>query len=126
MVDDLKHRSVPLALPVQLAESNFDAAGLIEVPPRAAQQAYRLDVGVLLTMLSEVRSTIQVSRIDTARRDMLTYQIAAIEAFAKLSGPHQGILLRMMRRLQPALKMARLEVAGNLVESLIQEHMNLQ
>ena len=114
IVADLQRRSVPLAPPVKLAGSNFNAASFIEVPPRAVQQAYRLDISALLTMLSEVRSAIQVSRIDAARRGMLTDQIAAIEAFAKRSGPHQGILLRMMRRLPPALKTARTRSGGEL------------
>jgi hypothetical protein len=73
-------------------------------------------------MLSEVRSLIGAARIDNAQRRALIHQIAAIEAFAKRPNPHQAMLLSMVKRLPPALKMVRLNMAGSLVESCIEQH----
>jgi len=59
------------------------------------------------------------ARIDNNRRPALVHQIAAIEAFAKRPNPYQATFLSMVKRLLPALKMVRLDLAADLVESFI-------
>jgi hypothetical protein len=71
-------------------------------------------------MLSEVRRLIGAARIDSTRRRALIHQITAIEAFAERPNPHQAMLLSMVKRLPPALKMVRLDIVGRLVESFIE------
>ena len=58
--------------------------------------------------------------IDRARRRALLREIAAIEAFLQRENPHRAMLLRMVRRLPPALKMVRLDKAARSVESVIE------
>ena len=64
---------------------------------------------------------IGAARINNTRRQALIHQITAIEAFAERPNPHQAMLLSMVKRLPPALKMVRLNMAGSLVESFIEQ-----
>ena len=70
-------------------------------------------------MLSEFRSLIGAAWIDNTRRPALLHQIAAIKAFAEPPNPYRAMLLSMVKRLLPALKMVRLDLAAGVVESFI-------
>jgi len=121
MVDDLIYRSKPLPSSSLPERSDLDPFGPAETPRKIVRQAQCIDLDKLSTMLSEVRSLIRAARIDNTRRRALIHQIAAIEAFAERPNPHQAMLLSMMKRLPPALKMVRLDMAGSLVESFIEQ-----
>jgi hypothetical protein len=120
MVDDVVYRSKPLAASPLPEAPGLDARAA-EAPRRIRRQAGTIDLDRLPSTLSEVRSSIGASVIDKARRRALLNQLEAIEAFARLPNPHQEMLLSMVRRLPPALKLARLDLAGSLVESLIEQ-----
>ena len=122
MVDDLVYRSKPLPSSNLPERPDLEAVGQVETPRKIVRRAQCIDLDKLPTMLSEVRSLIGAARIDNAQLRALIHQIAAIEAFAKRPNPHQAILLSMVRRLPPALKMVRLNTAGSLVESFIEQH----
>jgi HPt (histidine-containing phosphotransfer) domain-containing protein len=80
-----------------------------------------LDISALPKLLLEVRSAIGASHIDRMRQRALQRQITAIEALANRPNAHQGMLITMVRRLPPALKIARLEEAESLVENFIRK-----
>ena len=121
MVDDLIYRSKPLPSSSLPERPDLDPFGPAETPRKIVRQAQCIDLDKLSTMLSEVRSLIGAARIDNTRRRALIHQIAAIEAFAERPNPHQAMLLSMVKRLPPALKMVRLNMAGSLVESFIEQ-----
>jgi hypothetical protein len=79
-----------------------------------------IDLARLQTLLSEVRISLGAVRIDRAGRRALLREIAAIEAFVQRENPHRGMLLSMVRRLPPALKMVQLNKAARSVESVIE------
>jgi len=124
MVEDVIYRSRPLPSSSLPGGPDLAAVGQIETR-KIIRQAQCIDLDKLATMLSEVRSLIGAARIDNTRRQALIHQIAAIETFAKRPNPHQAILLSMVRRLPPALKMVRLNMAGSLVESFIEQHQSI-
>ena len=117
MVEDVVYRSRPL--PSSSLLGGLEAVGQVETTRKIVRQAQCVDLDKLPTMLSEVRSLIGAARIDDAQRRALIHQIAAVEAFAKRPNPHQAMLLSMVKRLLPALKMVRLDLAADLVESFI-------
>jgi hypothetical protein len=121
MVDDVMYRSRPLPSAPLPEAPELAVIGSAEAPRKALRQAQSIDLDRLPTMLSEIRNSIGASRIDDARRRALVRQIAAIEAFVERPNPHRGMLLSMVRRLPPALKMVRLDLAGSLVESFIEQ-----
>jgi hypothetical protein len=121
MVDDLIYRSKPLPSSSLPERPDLDPGGSVETPRKIVRQAQCIDLDKLPTMLSEVRSLIGAARIDNTGRSALIRQIAAIEAFAERPNPHQAMLLSMVKRLPPALKMVRLNMAGSLVESFIEQ-----
>ena len=124
MVEDVIYRSRPLPSSSLPGGPDLAAVGQIETR-KIIRQAQCIDLDKLATMLSEVRSLIGAARIDNTQRRALIHQIAAIETFAKRPNPHQAILLSMVRRLPPALKMVRLNMAGSLVESFIEQHQSI-
>jgi hypothetical protein len=93
--------------------------GPVEMPPKRPPPHQSIDLARLPTLLSEVRDSLGGRWIDRARRRALLREIAAIEAFLQRENPHRGILLQMVRRLPPALKMVRLDKAARSVESVI-------
>jgi hypothetical protein len=93
--------------------------GPVEMPPERPPPHQGIDLARLPTLLSEVRISLGDVWIDRARRRALLREIAAIEAFLERENPHRGMLLRMVRRLPPALKMVRLDKAARSVESVI-------
>jgi hypothetical protein len=93
--------------------------GPVEMPPERPPPHRRSDLARLPTLLSEVRNSLGEVRIDRARREALLREIAAIEAFLQHENPHRGMLLGMVRRLPPALKMVRLDKVARSVESAI-------
>ena len=93
--------------------------GPVEMPPKRPPPHQSIDLARLPTLLSEVRDSLGGVWIDRARRQALLREIAAIEAFLQRENPHRGMLLRMVRRLPPALKMVRLDKAARSVESVI-------
>ena len=95
------------------------AVGRVETPHRIVRQSQCIVLDELATILSEFRSLIGAPWIDNNRRPALVHQIAAIEAFAKRPNPYQATFLSMVKRLLPALKMVRLDLAADLVESFI-------
>jgi hypothetical protein len=119
MVEDVVYRSRPLPSSSLLGGPDLETVGQVETPRKIVRQAQCIDLDKLPTMLSEVRSLIGAARIDNAQRRALIHRIAA---FAKRPNPHQAILLSMVKRLPPALKMVRLNMAGRLVESFIEQH----
>ena len=122
MVEDVIYRSRPLPSSSLPEGPDLEAVGQVETPRKIVRQAQCIDLDKLPTMLLEVRSLIGVARIDNAQRRALIRQIVAIETFAKRPNPHQAMLLSMVKRLPPALKMVRLDIAGSLVESFIEQH----
>jgi hypothetical protein len=126
MVDDVMYRSTPLpSAPLPEAPELVafgPAAAPRSIPGQApGRQAQGIDLDALPTVLSEIRKSIAAAPIDAARRRALVRQIAAIEAFMERPNPHRGMLLSMVRRLPPALKLARLDMAGSFVESFIEQ-----
>ena len=121
MVEDVIYRSRPLPSSSMPGGPDLEAVGQVETPRKIVRQAQCIDLDKLPTMLSEVRSLIGAARIDNTRRRALIHQITAIEAFAERPNPHQAMLLSMVKRLPPALKMVRLNMAGSLVESFIEQ-----
>jgi hypothetical protein len=89
------------------------------MPPERPPPHQGVDLARLPTLLSEVRDSLGGRWIDGARRRALLREIAAIEAFLQRENPHRGMLLGMVRRLPPALKMVRLDKAARSVESVI-------
>ena len=94
--------------------------GPVEMPPKRPAPHQSVDLARLPTLLSEVRDSLWGVWIDRARRQALLREIAAIEAFLQRENPHRAMLLRMVRRLPPALKMVRLDKAARSVESVIE------
>ena len=94
--------------------------GPVEMPPKRPPLQQSIDLARLPTLLSEVRNSLWGVWIDRARRQALLREIAAIEAFLQRENPHRAMLLRMVRRLPPALKMVRLDKAARSVESVIE------
>jgi hypothetical protein len=95
--------------------------GPIEMPRKRSRPAQSIDLARLPTLLSEVRSCLGARVwIDRARRRALLRETAAIEAFVQRENPNLGMLLSMVRRLPPALKMVRLDKAARSVESVIE------
>jgi hypothetical protein len=90
------------------------------MPPKRPPPHQSIDLARLPTLLSEVRDSLWGVWIDRARRRALLREIAAIEAFLQRENPHRAMLLRMVRRLPPALKMVRLDKAARSVESVIE------
>jgi hypothetical protein len=120
VIDDLTYRAAPSINLGPLLNPDIYAGGLVVVGGRdAVQQSLLIDIGALLTILSEVRSSIGPLRMDTARRRALFKQIGAIEDFAQRPKPHQGILLGMVTRLAPMLKMARAVEATEMIEDFL-------
>jgi len=95
------------------------AVGRVETPHRIVRQSKRIVLDNLAAMLSEFRSLIGAAWIDNNRRPALLHQIAAIKAFAEPPNPYRAMLLSMVKRLLPALKMVRLDLTADLVESFI-------
>ena len=94
--------------------------GPVEMPPKRPPPHQSIDLARLPTLLSEVRDSLWGVWIDRARRRTLLREIAAIEAFLQRENPHRAMLLQMVRRLPPALKMVRLDKAARSVESVIE------
>ena len=94
--------------------------GPVEMLPKRPPPHQSIDLARLPTLLSEVRNSLGEVWIDRARRRALLREIAAIEAFLQRENPHRAMLLRMVRRLPPALKMVRLDKAARSVESVIE------
>jgi hypothetical protein len=90
------------------------AVDRVETPHRIVRQSQCIVLDKLPTM-----SLIGAAWIDNNRRPPLVHQIAAIEVFAKPPNPYQATLSSMVKRLLPALKMVRLDLAADLVESFI-------
>jgi hypothetical protein len=123
VIDDLTYMPMPSTMPDPLADQEINAGSLAIVGRKdAIQQAQRLDVGALLIIMSEVRSSVATLRIDPPRRGTLIHQIAAIEAFAERPMPHEGMLLGLVKRLVPMLKMARAEEATEIVAEFLKSH----
>jgi hypothetical protein len=120
VIDELTQRSVPSTNTGALLKPDINTARLVVVGGRdAVQQSPLIDVGALLTILFEIRSSIGTLRMDPARRRTLFKQIAAIEDFAQRPKPHQGTLLGLVTRLAPMLKMARAVEATEIVEDFL-------
>jgi hypothetical protein len=120
LIDDITSRPMPSSSPGPLLTPDLNAGSLDVVGGRnAVQRSLLIDVGVLLTILFEVRSSIGPSRMDTVRRRALLKQIKAIEDFAQRPKPHQGMLLGMVTRLAAMLKMARAVEATEIVEDFL-------
>ena len=120
VIDELTYSSVASTNPGPLLSPDINTARLVVVGGRdAVQQSLLIDVGALLTILFEVRSSIGPLRMDTARRRALFKQIAAIEDFAQRPRPHQGTLLGLVTRLAPMLKMARAVEATEIIEDFL-------
>ena len=120
VIDELTYRPVASTNPGPLLSPDINTARLVVVGGRdAVQQALLIDVGALLTILFEVRSSIGPLRMDTVRRRALFKQIEAIEHFAQRPTPHQRTLLGLVTRLAPMLKMARAVEATEIVEDFL-------
>ena len=120
VIDELTYSPVASSNPGPLLSPDINMARLVVVGGRdAVQQSLLIDVGALLTILYEVRSSIGPLRMDTARRRALFKQIEAIEDFAQRPKPHQGMLLGMVTRLSAILKMARAVEATEIVEDFL-------
>jgi hypothetical protein len=123
VVDDLTYRPVPTTIPDPLPDLDINVGSLVVVGGRdVIKQAQRIDVGALLAIMSEVRRSIEMLRIETARRGALFDQIKAVEAFAARPQPHHVMLLALVRRLPPVLKMVGAEDARELVEGFMKRH----
>jgi hypothetical protein len=102
------------------APPGFTPVDPIEVLRKRTPPDRNIDLARLRTVLSEVHNSLGSVWIDCARRRVMLREIAAIEAFLQRKNPHRGMLLGMVRRLPPALKMVRLDEAARSVESLIE------
>ncbi len=123
MVDDLTYRPVPTTIPDPLPDLDINVGSLVVVGGRdVIGRAQRINVGALLAIMSEVRRSIETLRIETARCSALFDQIKAVEAFAARPQPHQAMLLALVRRLPPVLKMVGAEDARELVEGFMKQH----
>ncbi len=120
VIDVFTYSPVAPTNPGPLLSPDINTARLVAVGGRdAVQQPLLIDVGALLTILFEVRSSIGPLQMDTARRRELFKQIGAIEDFAQRPKPHQGTLLGLVTRLAPMLKMARAVEATEIVEDFL-------
>jgi hypothetical protein len=120
VIDELTYSPVASTNRGPLLSPDIKTARLVVVGGRdAVQQSLLIDVGALLTILFEVRSSIGPLRMDTVRRRALFKQIEAIEDFAQRPKPHQGTLLGLVTRLAPVLKMARAVEATEIVEDFL-------
>jgi hypothetical protein len=120
VIDELTYRPVAPTNPGTLLKPDINTARLVVVGGRdTVRQSLLIDVGALLTILYEVRSSIGPLRMDTVRRRALFKQIEAIEDFAQRPKPHQGTLLGLVTRLAPMLKMARAIEATEIVEDFL-------
>jgi hypothetical protein len=118
--EQLTYRPVASTNPGTLLMPDISTARLVVVGGRdTVRQSPLIDVGALLTILYEVRSSIGPLRMDPARRRALFKQIEALEDFAQRPKPHQGMLLGMVTRLAPMLKMARAIEATEIVEDFL-------
>ena len=120
VIDELTYRPVASTNPGTLLKPDISTASLVVVGGRdTLRQSLLIDVGALLTILYEVRSSIGSLRMDTVRRRALFKQIEAIEDFAQRPKPHQGTLLGLVTRLAPMLKMARAVEATEIIEDFL-------
>ena len=120
VIDELTYSPVASTNPGPLLSPDINTARLVVVGGRdTVRQSLLIDVGALLTILYEVRSSIGPLRMDTARRRALFKQIETIEDFAQRPKPHQGTLLGLVTRLGPMLKMARAVEATEIVEDFL-------
>ena len=123
MVDDLTYRPVPTTISDPLPDLDTNAGSLVVVGGRdVIGQAQRINVGALLTMMSEVRRSIETLHIETTRRGALIDRIEAVETFARRPQPHRAMLLALVKCLPPALRMVGAEDARGLVEGFIKQH----
>ena len=123
VVDDLTYRPVPTTIPDPLPDLDINVGSLVVAGGRdVIGQVQRINVGALLAIMSEVRRSIETLRIETARRGALFDQIKAVEAFAARPQPHQAMVLALVRRLPPVLKMVGAEDARELVEGFMKQH----
>jgi hypothetical protein len=120
VIDELTYMPVAPTSPGTLSKPDINTASLVVVGGRdTVRQSPLIDVGALLTILFEVRSSIGPLRMDTVRQRALFKQIEAIEKFAQRPKPHQGTLLGLVTRLAPMLKMARAVEATEIVEDFL-------
>ena len=119
VIDELTYRPVAPTNPGTLLKPDITASLVVLGGRDTVRQSLLIDVGALLTILYEVRSSIGPLRMDTARRRALFKQIETIEDFAQRPKPHQGTLLGLVTRLAPMLKMARAVEATEIVEDFL-------
>jgi hypothetical protein len=125
MIGDVRKRAVRLSPDLVEQSRVATEATSAQAIRKESPNTQNLDIGALPKLLLEVRSAIGASHMDRMRQRALQRQITAIEVFAKRRNVHQGMLISMVRCLPPALKIARLEEAEDLVENFLRKSSTL-
>ena len=121
MIGDVRNRAVLLSPDLVVQSRVPTEVTSVQTIRKGRPNTQSLDISALPKLLLEVRSAIGASHIDRMRQRALQRQITAIEALANRPNAHQGMLITMVRRLPPALKIVRLEEAEILVENFIRK-----